>query len=67
VASQAAVYVHAIAMLHERAAKLTRDLSHLPDDPALRAERAGVRRSLRLFRSRLRRTEEAIAVGTTRR
>ena len=66
-ASQATVYVHAIAMLHERAAKLTRDLSHLPDDPALRAERAGVRRSLRLFRSRLRRTEEAIVVGTARR
>jgi hypothetical protein len=66
-ASQAAVYVHAIAMLHERAAKLTRDLIHLPDDPALRAERAGVRRSLRLFRSRLRRTEEAIVVGAARR
>jgi HD-like signal output (HDOD) protein len=67
VASQAAVYVHAIAMLHERAATLTRDLSQRPDDPALRAERAGVRRSLRLFRSRLRRTEEAAVVGAARR
>lgn len=66
-ASQAAVYVHAIAMLHERAAALTHDLGQRPDDPALRAERAGVRRSLRLFRSRLRRTEERVAVGSARR
>jgi hypothetical protein len=67
VASQAAVYVHVIAMLHERAATLNDDLGRHPDDPALLAERAGLHRSLRLFRNRLRRTEEATAVTASRR
>lgn len=66
-ASQAAVYVHAIVMLHERAAALSDGPDQVSDDPALHAERASVRRSLRLFRSRLRRTEEAPAVERSRR
>ena len=64
-ASQAAVYVHAIAMLHERESMLVVELAGQPEDAALHAEQAGLNRSLRLFRSRLRRTEEeaALAVG----
>ena len=65
-ASQAAVYVHAIAILHDREVMLEAELADQPEDVALRAEHAGLNRSLRLFRSRLRRTEEATIVETPR-
>jgi hypothetical protein len=67
VASQAAVYVHAIAMLHDRQLTLAAELADQPEDAALRDEQAGLNRSLRLFRSRLRRTDEATAVEAPRR
>ena len=66
-ASQAAVYVHAIAMLHDREVMLAAELADQPEDAALRDEQAGLNRSLRLFRSRLRRTDEATAVEAPRR
>ncbi|GEM_PF-3465163 len=66
-ASQAAVYVHAIAMLHDRQLTLAAELADQPEDAALRDEQAGLNRSLRLFRSRLRRTDEATAVEAPRR
>lgn len=62
-ASQAAVYVHAIAMLNERVETLTGSVSAHSDDHTLQGEQASLRRSLRLFRSRLRRTEDGVALG----
>ena len=64
-ASQAAVYVQAIAMLRERAAEVSRQLDGRPDDAALQAEQVSIVRSLRLFRTRLRRTEHAGAKGVS--
>jgi hypothetical protein len=61
VASQAAVYVHAIAMLQEREAALAGERVYRPEDAALREEQAGLSRSLRLFRTRLQRTEAALS------
>jgi hypothetical protein len=59
VASQAALYVHAIAMLQEREAVVAGGLAQRPADQSLLDERAGLRRSLHLFQARLRRTEQA--------
>lgn len=63
-ASQAAVYVHAIAMLQEREAALAAELACRPEDATLREEQAGLSRSLRLFRSRLQRTEATLSAVT---
>lgn len=65
-ASQAAVYVHAITMLRERAGDVSRNLANHPADDVLQAEQAAIARSLRLFRTRLRRTEQAGGIRSTR-
>ena len=57
-ASQAAVYVHAISMLSERAEIVAANLNRYPADQGLAQEHTALHRSLRLFRARLRRTEE---------
>ena len=67
VASQAAIYVHAIAMLQERAAAVAGVLAQRPTDRSMLDEQAGLRRSLRLFHARLRRTEEAAEAVAARR
>ena len=64
-ASQAAVYVYAIAMLQERQAVLADERVLRPEDAGLREEQAGLSRSLRLFRSRLQRTEAALSAVTS--
>lgn len=63
-ASQAALYVHAIAMLHERADGIARDLALHPEDGQLLDEQRALQRSLRVFRNRLRRTEGAGVVSS---
>ena len=56
-ASQAALYVHVIAMLNERAEAVAHELAASPDNVALRQEQIALARSLTVFRARLRRTE----------
>lgn len=65
-ASQAAVYVHAISMLSERAEIVAANLNLYPADQALAQEHAALHRSLRLFRARLRRTEELARLAARR-
>ncbi len=55
--SRAAVYVHAILMLSERSDTVARLLSHGPEDPVLLTEQTDLARAVRVFRDRLRRTE----------
>jgi hypothetical protein len=66
VISQATVYVHAIAMLHDRLDAVAGDLARWPSDEGLQQQQAGLNRSLRLFRARLRRTEEAELLSVRR-
>ena len=63
-ASQAALYVHVIAMLNERADSVAHELAESPDNVALRQEQVALARSLAAFRARLRRTEGAVTVGS---
>jgi hypothetical protein len=63
-ASQAALYVHVIAMLNDRAAAVARELVESPENVALQQEQVTLARSLTAFRTRLRRTERALAVGS---
>ena len=65
-ASQAAVYVHAITMLSERAEVVAANLNRHPADAILAQEHAALHRSLRLFRARLQRTEELARVNARR-
>ena len=65
-ASQAAVYVHAIAMLTQRGEAITASLRCQPGDPVLEQEYAALQRSLSLFRARLQRTEEPRPVSARR-
>ena len=64
-ASQAAVYVQAIAMLSERAEAVRHSLGGTPD-AAQRRELEEIERGLALFRARLRRTEEVTPARSTR-